>query len=141
MGQLPGTEGVHRFDPLRKDWERLQRLTPSELQEGCNFIYFRNVMCVPCRVFDLKFPDVLRAYSCRCSFFVVTCGFYGRLCMSRPAKEAFSAFKVKEGPTIYVALVRGGRPAREAVIVGNPSISELRSYLYKNLGLRACRST
>lgn len=141
MRGLPDSEGVYRYVKERDAWQPLPSFTPKDLVEGCNFVYFRNLMCVPCRVFDLKFPDVVSSYSCRCTFTVVTCGFYKRLCMSRAAKEAFSAFRVSEGPTLYVAIVREGRPETEAIMVGNPSIAELRSYLYRTLRLRACRST
>ena len=141
MRGLPTSEGVYRYVKESDKWQLLAQFTVEDLVEGCNFVYFRNIMCLPCRLFDLKFPDVVSAYSCRCTFTVVTCGFYKRLCLSGAASRAFAAFGVTEGPTLYVAIVREGRPEREAVIVGNPSISELRSYLYKTLGIRACRST
>ena len=141
MMELPAGEGIYRYVREGDRWQLLSRFTPEDLVEGCNFVYFRNIMCLPCRLFDLKFPDLVSAYSCRCTFTVVTCGFYKRLCISRAAKEAFSAFRVSEGPTLYVALVRGGRPQSEAILVGNPSLSELRSYLLRNLGIRTCRST
>ncbi len=135
---LPINEGINRYDPSRGKWVRVSRLSPSELVEGCNLIYFRNLLCTPCRIFDLKLPDLVASYACRCAIFMVTCGFYARLCLSRQARDAFTAFGVREAPTVYVAIASGGRVVREAYIVGNLSLSEFRSYVLRSFGIGRC---
>ena len=136
--QLPSREGITRFDPATGGWARLSELKKSGLAEGFNIVYFRNLMCSACRLLDIKFPDLVDMYSCRATITVVTCMWFSKLCLTHAAGRAFEEFKVRESPTIYAALVRGGSIVREAVIIGTLSLSEYRSYLAKAIGLRAC---
>ncbi|MGC9071712.1 MAG: hypothetical protein ACP5HK_03325 [Acidilobus sp.] len=138
MELLPMTEGVLRYDPGSGEWKRVSSLRRSELPEGYNMVYFRNLMCPSCLLLDLKFPDLVATYACTTTVTVVTCMWFTRLCLSRPARAAFVDFSVKESPTLYLARVVRGRAEKEAYIIGALSLAEYRSYIHRSLGMRPC---
>jgi thiol-disulfide isomerase/thioredoxin len=141
LGEIPTEDGVYLFEPGR-GWLKLATLlTPSSLKNGISMIYFKNNWCVPCRVLDLKMPDIIRMYSCKASLYVVTCKWFTSLCLDTVARRAFQAFKVTDSPTLWWAVVSGGRIVKEVRIAGVPSIAELRKYVSDNLGIGPCRAS
>ncbi len=117
-------EGVY----LHKNRD-IVKLSELELPVGVYAIYFDNVKCPFCRIFDAVWESLLRDEDLKgIKFVTVVCTYFHKKCSDETAKQMYMRFKVTRSPTVILYDNREG----ERVVELLPSRYKYDYMLIKN---------
>jgi len=125
--------GIYVYDKDKGKWVLVETSGPPEFRKnGVYVIYFDNIRCPACRVYDIHwFPYVtLIGSSLKDVYFIIVlCEWFARRCRSEAASSTFKKYDIHASPTTVIVGVRDGNVIDKEKVEGVKTMDKLASMI------------
>lgn len=125
---LPNSDGVYVYE--HGMWRKILAEGPFVPEmEGVYAIYFRNLRCPGCSVFDDIWLKFVSLYSANANYVVIQCKNFFVECNDITASDSFIFYLVFETPQVIVVVVKDDIPIYIEREVGVLSMEKLKDFI------------